>query len=341
MDYYYKDTPNGRLYYSSGGTIRLSNGSWVSTPQNELSIKEGWIPFSPTPPEIYLGHDPIPENPKLQLFLLEHPYFKDVIKTVSSGTVYHYTRWEVLFNKILSKENIANHYAILRGYSVNYMNDSTEGLLIPQGLSDAEDAILLKKAAHLFEHSLYQKRKEMILQRAKQDKILSFSVSFSKEPDLLPMWNLYGHHGEGVSIGFDVCQINNQGYDLLECIYDNRVIHEICEALYKTPDSPVVDLTLIGKNHHFEYEKECKIPLRHIVGDYCVTRREQFHPIQFDIKNGFIVPFVEVFLPLTAITEIWIGPTKQSNLSYDSLRMWLDRIGMEWVRIEQSTAPLQ
>ena len=125
-------------------------------------------------------------------------------------------------------------------------------------------------------------------------------------------------------------QINQQS------IYIYNSIHDEPETTYQT-----IELNTIAKNPHFEYEKECRIPLREHYGKYCITKRDQFFPIKYDIKRGVISPFVDIFIPLEAIREIWIGPTNESNLAKDSLNSWLNSIGMNWIKIEESSAPFR
>lgn len=357
MIHYYKDTPKGRIWYP--GSIKTKNGRWMSNPTKEMLDSEGWVPFEPGPPTLYMGNDSLFEDISLKRLFEKHPECKDMLKVNTSGLIYHYTTWDVLFKGILSSENINNGRAVLRAYSVKYMNDALEGLLIPRGLSKAEDHSLEGKESEIvtkegskvrhpaIESPLYKRRKEMEEINAINALQNTFSVSFSKESDLLPMWNYYGHDGNGLSIGFDAHHIVNQGYDLVECIYDKKTIETLARCIYDScycfsePQPLTIALSAISKDSHFEYEKECRIPLREHYGHCCITKRNQFHPIKYDIKRGVISPYVEVFLPLDAIREIWIGPTNDINLAEDSLRGWLHSIGMNWVRIIKSSAPLK
>lgn len=357
MIHYYKDTPEGRIWYS--GSIKLKDGHWVSNPTKDMLDKEGWIPCKPEPPSLYVGNDPLFEDVSLKLMFNKHPESKKILRLNSLDLVYHYTTWDVLFKGILSSENVNDGRAVLRAYSVGYMNDALEGLLVPRGLSNAEDQSLEGKESKIVtkdvsevccpatENPLYKRRKEMEESNALKDKQKLFSVSFSKESDLLPMWNYYGHDGHGLSIGFDTHHIVNQGYDLVECIYDKTEIETLANYIFDScysnsePEPPTIALSIVAKDSHFEYEKECRIPLREHWGHCCITKRNKIHPIKYDLKRGVISPFVEVFLPIEAIREIWIGPTNDIELAEDSLRGWLDGIGMYWVKIHKSSAPLK
>lgn len=356
MIHYYKDTPEGRVWYQ--GSI-VKDGNWVSNPSKEMLESEGWMPFEPKSPSLYTGHDPLFDDVSLKRLFNKHPESKDIVKLVSNCLVYHYSTWDVLFKGILSSDNVNNGRAVLRAYSVNYMNDALEGLIIPRELSKVEDqglkeieSIIVKKDGSevrcpATEHPLYKRRKEMEEHNALKSKQKLFSVSFSKVSDSLPMWNYYGHDGHGLSIGFDANHIVNQGYDLVECIYDKTSINALADYIYDScygasePQPPTIALSIVSKDSHFEYEKECRIPLRQHYGQCCITKRNQFHPIKYDIKRGVISPYVEVFLPLDAIREIWIGPTNDIELAEDSLKSWLDSVGMSWVVINKSSVPLK
>jgi hypothetical protein len=357
MIHYYKDTPQGRIWYS--GFIKNKDGRWTSNPSKEILDSEGWKSFEPDSPSLYMGDEPLLEDVKLKKLFNKHPECKDIVKLINTGLVYHYSTWDVLFKGILSSENVNNRRAVLRAYSVKYMNDSSEGLNIPRGLSRSEDRSIEGKESIIvtkdgtevtcpaIEHPLYQRRKQIEEINAHNNKQRLFSVSFSKESDSLPMWNYYGHDGHGLSIGFDAHQIVNQGYDLVECIYDEALTETLakymfdCDYWISEPGPLTLDLNIISKDSHFEYEKECRIPLRQHYGNYCITKRNQFHPIKYDLKRGVISPYVEVFVPLEAIQEIWVGPTNDIDLAVDSLRGWLNSIGMSWVKIMKSSAPLK
>ena len=356
MAHYFKDTPEGRIWYP--GAIKLSDGRWQSNPTAETLISEGWTPFTPDTPSLYMGDEPLPEDVSLKKLFEKHPESRSMVRLIMTGLVYHYTTWDVLF-KILSSDNTEKGRAVLRAFSVKYMNDSSEGLLIPRGLSDAEDRSLEGKESVVLttngekrfcpatEHPFYKRKKEMEEYSANKNRQRLFSVSFSREPDSLPMWNYYGHDGCGLAIGFDAHQIVNQGYDIIECIYDKTLIDVLSDCIFDScywvsDNQPqTITLSLISKDHHFQYEKECRIPLRQHYGQCCITKRNQFYPIKYDIKKGVISPFVEVYVPIEAIREIWIGPTNDIDLAEDSLRGWLDNIGMPWVKIKKSLAPLR
>lgn len=352
MTFYYKDTEKGRLW-TSGAGIWLKDGRCVSNPTIEMLSDEGWQLFVPSEPTLFEGTDPVRKDFGLEALYEIHPESKELLHKIENGIVFHYTTWETLFKGILSTENINKKQLVLRAYSVNYMNDNSEGLLIPDALSRAEDNNLVGKTTrYLTDNGVVQcpanetpfrrRWKEARRQNAIQSKQYLFSVSFSRLSDSLPMWHYYAHQGNGLSIGFDAFEIYNQGYDLFDCIYDPSTIDKLGEWFHdcKRDTVPSLALNILAKDSHFEYEKECRITLCRFGKHYCITKRDQFHPIRFDIKGGVIAPYVDVLLPLKAIKEIWIGPTNHMDLAEDSLRGWLESVGLSSITICKSSAPL-
>lgn len=50
---------------------------------------EGWIPFEPESPSLYMGSEPLVEDVKLKQLFDKHPESKDIVKLISTGLVYH------------------------------------------------------------------------------------------------------------------------------------------------------------------------------------------------------------------------------------------------------------
>ena len=354
---YYSRTILGKTEFSTCRTIKTiyphknyEVGTWVSNPPEALIAAEGWKPYIVPPPSLYEGSEPLPSSDYLFAFFDKHPEQKQTVLEIENGVIYHYTSWEVLFNGILASKNLANHYVVLRLYSINFMNDYSEGLILPNMIMNKEESVfrsrLSDKKEDLIQNlqrlSLYERRKQIADYSAKKNKIKHFSTSFSHNPDSLPMWNYYGKKGEGLAIGFQVKEILNQGYKVFDCIYDDSRKEELASIVYKDyRGSRLEDLLgVLYKDKHFAYEEECRLPVPAFSEEYCLTLRNQFLPIQYGMKDGLIAPFVEVLLPLSSISCIYIGPTNSPDRATDSLKGWLDRIGMNKVSIHCSSAPL-
>ena len=105
MNHYYKDTPQGRIFYA--GFINVKDQQIIN-PTEEMLNEDGWIKFVPPPPSLYNDNDPIPEDTRLKHLFEKYPDSKNIVRLINEGLVYHYTTWETLFKGILSSENLNN-----------------------------------------------------------------------------------------------------------------------------------------------------------------------------------------------------------------------------------------
>lgn len=333
---YRKETSNGTEWYR--GMITRENRN-IYNPPEQLILESGWNKHLIEPPELYYGEDNNSQAVILERLFSNFPKLEGLICPVVDGIVYHYTTWEVLFKGILNESNLdarGNRCLVLRAYSVNYMNDSSEGLLLPIGIADHE-----REFIHSFGKEISQFRYNIWQRGAEQRKQKRFSISFSHENDSLPMWNYYGFNGKGICLGFDVKAICDQGHEIYDCIYDVSNIYKLANVAYENRAKYPGFLSLLAKDIHFEYERECRISIDSIYpGNYIKTDRDIFYPIKYDLKGGYIVPYVDIFLPLSSIKEIVIGPTNNIVRAEDSLRGWLSSIDLRNIRIKTSNAPL-
>ena len=139
--------------------------------------EDGWIKFVPPPPSLYNDNDPIPEDTRLKHLFEKYPDSKNIVRLINEGLVYHYTTWETLFKGILSSENLNNKKAVLRAYSVNYMNDVSEGLIIPRGLSDFEERKIAENYYQIIETKEGEKIKVPATMSAFRKNLLSVALT--------------------------------------------------------------------------------------------------------------------------------------------------------------------
>lgn len=332
---YYKDTPAGREWYR--GDIQLEDGRHIYGGSEQQIMAHGWKKMIVHEPVLFADDDFSVEIEQVNKLVKEYPRLQNALSPVIDTLVYHYTTWEVLFNGILNRGNIDREMVIFRAFSSMFMNDSTEGLLIPNSMMIEEDRVIRSK----YSTGTSFNRQRIWTEGAKQQRTKKFSVSFSKNPDSLPMWQCYGHTGKGIAIGIDAMEIWKQGYTLYDCIYDEGIIEILGAALFAhVGEKYDVQYDLLGKDRHFEYEQECRVTLGTISPHTSVkTRRDQFLPVKYDIKKGYIVPYVDVILPCAAIKEIWIGPTSNFEMARASLDGWLRSVGLNNIKIRKSTAP--
>lgn len=352
----YRKIDGDKTLWSSGESIYL-DGHWISNPSAEMLENNGWGRFFPKGPELYRGSEIISLRDEHLSFLKDNPECSPIITTVQEATVYHYTTWNTLINGILS-DVASDGCIVLRAYSSYFMNDKTEGELLLSMIGEAEyeanknlESIYVDKDGNKIrmkvkDNPLFQRRWEMIKKSAREYKKNTFSISFSKNNDSLPMWNYYAQSSGGLALGFKTPDFWNQGYEIFNCIYDEESIKLLGTKLYeymiqdKSHDS-LSNTYLLAKDRHFKYEEECRIPLKKFNNEFVLTKRNQFLPIKYGMKRGLIVPYVEILLPLSSLSEIWIGPTMNYEEADFSLKSYLNHLGLHDVKIMPSNAPIR
>lgn len=339
---YKKESDHGTKWYS--GVIQTANATMIN-PSEEVLLSEGWKKHPICPPALYSGSDEIKPEVFIAQLYSTFPDLRHILFPVIDGTIFHYTTWSVLFQGILNEKNQDSNgerCVVLRAYSVNYMNDDSEGLLFAQGIADSErESVQEHYPQEKLDNPLLLRRYKMWGENAKSFRQNRFSISFSHESDSLPMWNYYGYEGKGICIGFDVKEIWNQGFCIFDCIYDAQQIQSLAQFAYKNIDKYPRFIDVLPKDGHFEYEKECRISLNTIIPrNYVKNERDIFYPVKYGLKNGYIVPYIDLFLPLSSINEIVIGPTLNLQRAQDSLHGWLNSLDLKNIKVKSSRAPL-
>lgn len=234
----------------------------------------------------------------------------------TSWNVHHYTDLNALIS-ILGKEKIT-----LRATNISYLNDSRE---LKEGIE------VVKKIENRDIHPGALRN--------------YYITSFSKCDDNLSMWGMYAANGSGCSISFDYNSLQ-YGYEVIaKCTYGEEEIKNHLkkftglikeghftafftptpsqEAIEKSRnnlyDNIILTTCLTAKNQAYAYEQE----IRGI--NYC--SESQF--IKFRQRNNYIVPYIEVFLPKTALKAITIGPTSNTELTMQSVVHFLHISGYD------------
>lgn len=335
---YKKEVGNHTEWFN--GLLIVNGMQTINAPEEEI-LKNNWIKTEIEPPHLYSGNKALSERSKIDEFRNKYPEYGNLVKPIRNSIIYHYTTWDTLFNGILNETNVQNGYAVLRAYSVSFLNDDTEGLLYPHYYSEAETESLINQyGKEKINKNQIQRRQELLKKSAIDSNKNSFSVSFSLEKDSLPMWNYYGYDGKGICIGFDAEEFWNQGYELYACIYNQADIEKLSKCdIYSFELYSL--FRLLAKDNHFAYEKECRIMLHTFYpNNFVKTRRDIFYPISYAMKRGYIVPYVNLFIPTNAIKEIVIGPTNNIQRAYWSLDGWLRSLDLNSINIIKSNAPI-
>lgn len=263
--------------------------------------------------------------------------------------LYHYTSVDALFGGIIVKNNPEPGKEIcLWATNCRYMNDPKE---FSTGIRLAHEMLDIPS-------------NESIQAASEQIKEYIYIISFSSAGDFLPMWGMYGQNGHGLALGFDTAVLKTF-FSLFRCAYateENKkwIKERISELTYVPNDwwkhleeedivSKIFEsfgeqlvvyilLWALGKHPAYEYEKE-KRAIFHIKKDAHDSSESDKEAIKYRLRGNLIVPYIELYLPKSALKEIWIGPTNDMERATKSLKTYLDHMGFNEVEIKQSKVP--
>ncbi len=250
----------------------------------------------------------------------------------NSQIVYHYTDLNALIS-ILGKNCIT-----LRATNCLYLNDSNEIIEGIESIKRVENATIDESAFRSY-----------------------YLTSFSKQPDCLSMWGMYAANGSGCAIGFDIDIITKPYDGCIVCKYDKQEIDNdlknfmsllrngVC-ASYPSNGEPAIIkkntgkeleelikmqylVTCLGsKNENYIFEDE----IRCFVANH-INKKE----VSFKVKNGIVIPFLNIEIPKIALKSIVIGPTNKSQLTMQSIKHMLsiNEYDLHHVNLKTSKVP--
>lgn len=280
--------------------------------------------------------------------------------------VYHYTSLETLYTII---SGVKDDFFTFHAGSVYTMNDSEE---MKRGYD------YIKKYLPLIEEELKVPKEHRLLNLTNNkdvnknikknfgewiinDDNTNFVISFSSEPDILPMWALYGNNGEGVCLEFSPYvikkfyeqRLKEKNIQINRCVYNEEEIKVYTigdlSIIYKMflegvsdekktdPYEKVKYLAImcgiIGayvKHPGFEYEKEIRMNV------FRNIKYWRFHETRYGHQSAY----VEVPIPIASLTNIIVGPAANMEYVNNALKLRLRTIG---VKIEpiQSKIPFR
>jgi len=268
--------------------------------------------------------------------------------------IYHYTTLEA-FYKIV--DGINDDVFTFRAGSVYTMNDTQEMVLgynkIMEFLPKIEQTLKVKKEDRITEITNNQRNNKHIQEKFGEwlinDDNTNFVVSFSSTADILPMWALYGGMGTGVCLEFSPYEIkkyyekvcNEKHLRIEHCKYNENDIQaylldelEIVYRLFlksnnadERKDSLVKAkylATMCGitgayvKHIGFEYEREIRMNIFRNKNEWKFV----------ETRNGYRSAFVEVAIPLNALTNIIVGPAADMGKVKNAMTMTLRKKGI-------------
>lgn len=246
------------------------------------------------------------------------------------GTIYHYTTMSALFSIFQNikhlKSNVPPTYQIiLRATHCLYLNDPVEYRFYINIIKEETRKVLLKKkySPVSIENTVNQYWKHVDNQFGQP-----YILSFSELSDDLSMWRSYGGNGQGVALGFSLEKLKElKIYSIEKCKYyttdetvKNVIKKNIAKELLNIGGKKNI-LSLFelmyeaSSTKHIAYKSEREWRL--------VAFKEVKDPGFFE-RDGFIIPFHDIFIPLDCLTSITIGPSCEKELSQFSLKAFLE-----------------
>lgn len=238
-------------------------------------------------------------------------------------TLYHYTSLETLFAIIngINNEDCNNVYLKLRATHSSFLNDETEGKLLPNVLAE-----------------LGVKESLLVILESLQG--YPFVVSLTELADDLNMWRSYAGQGCGVAIGLDTVELNE--------------LYQFEQIKYTTHSELLNQLKSQGIKQYIG--RENVLPLERIIGDALKYKHISFkaekewriyeHSTEdgFRLSSDSIIPYKEINICTSAIRSITLGPKCNYEKNQFSIaRMLKNKIPHEeWqqIRLLKSNVPL-
>lgn len=237
-------------------------------------------------------------------------------------TFYHYTTIDALINGIISEKPKKGREVCLRATHSRFVNDPEE----------------IIKGARLFAQVIGQKDSSKLEDEHFKGIIRMydnlFLISFSEDNDSLPLWNTYANRSTGVAIGLERIKSLSIKDIVVKCIYGADAFKKRLKMYLDSDKLKIGSYLLIYsfaqllKNEAFAYEKEIRL-----IGDFKRV------PIKFREKNGYIIPYKEIYFAKEQIKSITLGPCQNMDNAEYSLRQFLDSRGFNHVKINKSRIP--
>lgn len=254
--------------------------------------------------------------------------------------IYQYTHWDALFHGMLDGGREKNKEVCIRATNCRYLNDPKEislGSRLTQEIIDAS----LKRGGDTADINLEK----------------YFVTSFSERRDYLPMWSMYGKNGTGLSVGFDVALLaqskpttfgrcmycdtgflesfrNSNEHNFVQPPSTEEMSQMNAEEMEKVTShayflfvDALQKVLALSKTPEYAYEKEIRI---------CMKTAKN---IQYRNTGKMVVPYIDMFFPKAVVKEIIVGPTNEGKRAVDSLKEWLQSIGMGTVQVSLSEVP--
>lgn len=241
----------------------------------------------------------------------------------SSSAIYHYTALTNL-GSILQEDGVK-----LWATRYGFLNDKREFVWANQVIQPELEKIA-KQNGEVFDP---------------EHKVHPYILSFCDMGNDPVMWRLYGNDGEGISLTFDINEMNIRPENMMAhmaVVYTNesnlREAIESAHRIYQQEDSNARladdyrEVAAFIKHKDYEIEQEYRVVK--FVGDgFCSEYdptiesnckmndfTEDSKEIKFRPRGNALIPYVEITLPKTSLKEIRIG----YNYDYESVKQSIE-----------------
>lgn len=261
-------------------------------------------------------------------------------KTGESTILYHYTSTDALLAILngVKKDTDESPKFCLWATRWDFLNDSRECRYLCNVLfqpdKDGNEESKVKKFRNLLH----------------EGPGLPYILSFSKSKDNLDMWRSYACNGSGVAIGIDAKEIkkfvteklnNSDHWNLVrffDCRYlEEGLLSEFTSKVFSSDNNHNISESFPCYKHPcYMNEQEKRI----VLFDYKLDPSQ----IKFRINGETLIPYKEVFLPVSIIKEIQIGPCANSELQKENIELLMQSNALlrnMVICITQSKVPYQ
>lgn len=289
--------------------------------------------------------------------------------------IHHYTSVDTFQNIMKGyRSSEDKEHFVLWASSILSMNDPTEmqtGFdVILKRLPQIEDEMNVEEEKRISRivtnyHVLgwtEQEKEQFFREKSFNPNLAPFVISFSKDKESIPMWYMYGKGGHGINLHLDENELNStQGLLIVDVNYHEDIVNSPYKKTFANVIKSQYDDYLRGingkesdlgffsekletlriiclmlspffKNRLYEYENE--------------SRAIFYFPSQI-IKyryssNGFLIPYIEIPIPLKAFKAVGLGPCSDHTLLEQRIRLELDAsIPNNNIEIYHSDVPLR
>lgn len=246
--------------------------------------------------------------------------------------VYHYTTMSALYSIINGiKSNEDGSYFELYATYYRFANDPTEYFFANECIYEAIRTYEDQQGEDHEASNMYKKVFDGVGGFLQEP----FIVSFSALEDDLSMWRMYGGNGLGIAIGVDANSLMTAFKDEIfyPCTYKDRISfieelnsEKIAKIFYEfskkiVEEGPIYDTNMLRRilKYRLFIKQSCYSP----ECEWRIALLRMMEDCGFREKNGMIIPYHSMKIPLDFLKKIYIGPCLDKDLHELSLRNFI------------------